>query len=358
MDSPLSSPLSPYLSPLSPLYPEAVERARARQQRLTKPAGSLGRLEDLSLQIAGITGQIGPQLRHKVILVMAADHGVAAERVSAYPQAVTAQMVGNFLRGGAAVNVLARQANARVVVVDIGVAADLPDHPQLIRRKVAYGTRNLAREPAMTPDQTLEALRVGADTVEAEAARGLDVLVLGEMGIANTTSAAAIAVAITGCAPSEAVGQGTGVDAAGLARKVAVIRQALDRHRPRASDPLDVLTKLGGLEIAGLAGAALAAATRRIPIVLDGYPATAAALIAAALDPQIRPYLIAGHRSTEPGHAAMLRWLGLEPLLDLGLRLGEGTGAALALSLIDAACALLREMATFEEAGVAGKELA
>lgn len=340
------------------LDPQAVEAARGRQDSLTKPQGSLGRLEDLSLQIAGITGQPMPELRSKVIITMAADHGVVAEGVSAYPQAVTAQMVENFRRGGAAVNVLAGLVNARVVVVDIGVASALSEDCELIGLKVASGTANMTRGPAMTTEQAFRSLKAGADVLEGELARGLDIVALGDMGIGNTTAAAAIASALTGLPPSELVGRGTGVDDPGLARKVAAVERALEVNRPETGDPLDILAKVGGFELGGLAGVALAAAAHRRPVVIDGYPATAAAMIATALAPGIRPFLIAGHRSCERGHAAMHDWLGLRPLLDLEMRLGEGTGAALALFLIDAACRTLGEMATFEEAGVSRKETA
>jgi nicotinate-nucleotide--dimethylbenzimidazole phosphoribosyltransferase len=344
--------LNELIARIGPLDDAAIAAARARQDTLTKPPGSLGRLESLSLQLAGIRSCDRPRLPHKVIVTMAADHGVVAEGVSAYPQAVTAQMVGNFLRGGAAINVLARQAGARVVVVDLGVAAELARSPGLISRKVAFGTQNMAQGPAMTTEQALAALQAGVEVVEAELDRGLDILALGDMGIGNTTAAAAIAVVLTGKSPHELIGRGTGVDDAGLARKRAAVQQAIAVNRPDPTKPLEVLAALGGLEIAGLAGAALAGAAHRRPVLIDGYPATAAAMIAAALAPALRPYLIAAHRSQEAGHQAMLDWLGLEPLLDLGLRLGEGTGAALALSLVEAACRTLDEMATFAEAGV------
>ncbi|HEX4143603.1 MAG TPA: nicotinate-nucleotide--dimethylbenzimidazole phosphoribosyltransferase [Pirellulales bacterium] len=348
--------LDELVSRIGPVDQNAATAARARQDSLTKPTGSLGRLETLVVQIAGITGRPLPQLTHKVIVTMAGDHGVVAEGVSAYPQAVTAQMVQNFLRGGAAINVLARQAGARVVVTDVGVATDLPASPNLIAKKVRRGTANIAHGPAMTSDEALAAIRVGVEVIEAELDRGLDILALGEMGIGNTTAAAAIAVVLTDREPAEMVGRGTGLDSAGVARKQAVVERALAVNRPDRDLPLDVLAKVGGLEIAALAGAALAAAAHRRPVVVDGYPSTAAAMIAAALAPALRPYLIAAHRSQEAGHQAMLAWLGLESLLDLGLRLGEGTGAALALLLIEAACRTSREMATFAEAGVSSRE--
>lgn len=326
--------------------------ARARQDRLTKPRGALGRLEALSIQLAGITGQATPRLAHKLVLVMAGDHGVAVEGISAYPQSVTAQMVINFLAGGAAINVLARQTSARVVVADLGVAAALPARPDLVGAKVASGTANLAHGPAMSHDQARQALQTGADLFGRELAAGVDILGTGEMGIGNTTSAAAVAAALTGQDPAWLVGRGTGVDDAGLARKIEVVRRGLAVNTPDPADGLDVLAKVGGFEIGGLAGAMLAAAAHRCPVMVDGVIATAAAMIAVTLHPGLRPYLIAAHRSAEPGHDAMLAWLGLEPLLDLGMRLGEGTGAVLGMQLADAACRLLAEMATFDEAGV------
>jgi nicotinate-nucleotide--dimethylbenzimidazole phosphoribosyltransferase len=286
------------------------------------------------------------------VIVMVGDHGVTAEGVSAYPSAVTAQMVGNFLRGGAAVNVLARRANARLVVVDVGVAADLPPHPDLLARKIAPGTANIARGPAMTRDDAERAVAIGIEVVQAEIDRGLDIVVTGEMGIGNSTAAAAIVAAVTGMPVEHATGRGAGVTGGGWARKVVAVERALRTNEPRSSDALDVLAKLGGYEIGGLAGVVLGAAARRVPVVLDGFIAGAAALIAVGLVPAARAYLAAGHRSAEPGHRAVLDTLELEPLLDLKMRLGEGTGALLALDLLDAAVQLMDEMATFDEAGV------
>lgn len=348
--------LESLIAQIRPLDVQAMRAAQARQDTLTKPPGSLGRLEALSVQVAGITGNPRPRLRHKAIVTMAGDHGVVAEGVSAYPQEVTAQMVFNFLRGGAAINVLARHVGARVVVVDMGVAADLGDPPGLVNKKVARGTENIARGPAMTREQAEQAILAGAEVVEAELEKELDILGVGEMGIGNTTPSAAIAAAITGRSPGEIVGRGTGVDDAALARKVAAVQRALAVNRPDPHDGLDVLAKVGGFEIGGMAGAMLAAAAHRVPVVVDGFISTAAALIAVTLAPQVRPYLIAGHRSREKGHRIMLDWLGLEPVLDLDLRLGEGTGAALAMGVVEAACKILDEMATFAEAGVSEKE--
>jgi nicotinate-nucleotide--dimethylbenzimidazole phosphoribosyltransferase len=331
-----------------------MEQARRRQAELTKPPGSLGRLERLAIQIAGITGLPRPSLPRKAIVLMAADHGVTAEGVSAYPSAVTAQMVRNFAAGGAAINVLARRAAARVVVVDVGVAAELPSELPVLYRKVAYGSANMAHGPALTREQATAAISVGLDVADLELSRGLDLIGLGEMGIGNTTAASAIVAAMTSQPVAALTGRGTGIDEATWRHKVAVIERALQVNRPDPTDPLDVLAKLGGLEIAGLVGVALGAASRRVPVMVDGFIATAAALVAAELCPDVRSYLIAAHRSAEPGHHAALERLELEPLFTLDLRLGEGTGAALAMPVVDAALAVLDEMATFGEAGVSG----
>jgi nicotinate-nucleotide--dimethylbenzimidazole phosphoribosyltransferase len=264
-------------------------------------------------------------------------------------------MVLNFLRGGAAINVLARHVGARVVVVDMGVAAELPQHPGLIDCKVAAGTGNIARGPAMSPDQARQALEAGATVTANQIEAGLDLLATGDMGIGNTTPSTAIASALSGVPPEEIAGRGTGVDDAGLQRKVMAVRLALETNRPNPQDGLDVLAKVGGFEIGGLAGAILCAAAHRRPVVVDGFISTAAAMIAVALAPQARSYLIAAHTSQELGHHRMMGWLGITPLLDLQMRLGEGTGAALAMSLVEAACKTLCEMATFGEAGVSEK---
>jgi nicotinate-nucleotide--dimethylbenzimidazole phosphoribosyltransferase len=282
---------------------------------------------------------------------------VAGEGVSAFPQAVTRQMVLNFLEGGAAINVLARQAGARVVIVDMGVAGGTDPHPRLLNRSLGDGASNIAIGPAMSARQAEQAVLAGAEIVEAEIARGLDLLATGDMGIGNTTPSAAIAAAITGRPAAQIVGRGTGVDDDGLRRKVSAVERALRVNQPDADDGLDLLAKIGGFEIGGLAGAILGAAVLGRPVIVDGFISTAAAMVAACIAPRVKEYLIAAHASQELGHRAMLDWLGLEPLLDLGLRLGEGTGAALAMPLVDAACAILDEMATFDEAGVSAKQL-
>jgi nicotinate-nucleotide--dimethylbenzimidazole phosphoribosyltransferase len=337
-----------------PLDEEAMAAARARQDTLTKPPSSLGRLEALSIQLAGIYGDPTPTIEQKVIITMAGDHGVIAEGVSAFPQEITAQMVTNFLNDGAAINVLARHVGARVVVVDMGVAADIAPSPGLVSKKVAPGTRNLAQGPAMTRKQALEALKAGAEIVESELGRGLDILAVGEMGIGNTTPSTAIAATFTGQPPVELAGRGTGVDDGGLRRKIKAVERGLAVNQPDPDDAIDILAKVGGFEIGGMAGAMLAAAAHGRPVMVDGFIATAAAMVGVGLAPTMQPYLIAGHLSNERGHRAMLDWLGLDPLLDLDMRLGEGTGAALSFSLAEAACKVLSEMATFAEAGLSG----
>ncbi len=326
--------------------------AQRRLDQLTKPPGSLGRLEELARRLAEITGTCPPEVTHPVIFTLAGDHGVVDDGVSAYPQVVTAQMVENFLRGGAAVNVLARHAGARVVVADLGVAAPLAPHASLTSIKIAPGTRNMSREPAMTRAQARAAVEAGIELVESERRRGLDLIGTGEMGIGNTTAASAMVAVFTGAPIGEVTGPGTGVDETGRRRKIQTIERALLVNRPDPGDALDVLAKVGGFEIAGLAGVVLAGAAYRIPVVLDGFIAGAAALAAIRLAPAAQACLLAAHRSVEPGHRHALEALGLEPYLDLGMRLGEGTGAALCIDLARAAVKILTEMATFKSAGV------
>lgn len=338
--------------------PSAASRlaASARQDLLTKPAGALGRLEGLALDLAAIQDRALPRCERAVVLVAAADHGVCARGVSAFPSAVTAQMCLNFCAGGAAVNVLARQAQAEVEVLDVGVAGDLPSMTGLISAKVARGTIDFTTGPAMPEAQLTAAMAAGAARAEFHAAQ-CDALVLGEMGIGNTTSAAALTAAFTGHSATDVCGRGTGVDDAGLARKVAAVTAGLTLHRHLFENPRATLAALGGLEIAALAGAALRGAELRLAIVVDGYISTAAALAAVAIDPAVRPYLIFAHRGAEPGHRLALAHLNAQPLLELDLRLGEGTGGVLALHLMRAACRTLTEMATFAEAAVSGKLL-
>ncbi len=331
----------------------AAVEAQRHLDSLTKPPGSLGRLEELALRLAVLRGR-APSVEHPVIFTFAADHGVVAEGVSAYPQSVTGQMVENFLRGGAAVNVLARQAGARVVVADLGVASPLPAAQDLIVRRVGAGTANMARGPAMSREQAVHAIEIGAGLAEEALDTGADLLATGEMGIGNTTAAAAITAAMTGHDPAIVTGRGTGVDAATFERKVAIVRQALAVNHPDPRDGLDVLARVGGFEIAGLVGVILAGAARRVPVAIDGFISGAAALVACALAPEARHALFAAHRSAEPGHALLLAHLGLAPYLDLGMRLGEGTGAALFIHLARAAARIYGEMATFKSAGVDG----
>ncbi len=348
------SGLEPLLARVVAPNPAVALGAQARLDQLTKPRGSLGRLEELVVRVAIITGRETPSLGSPVIFTLAGDHGVVADEVSAYPQAVTAQMVENLCRGGAGVNALARHVGARVVVADLGVAGELPPYPGLVVRKIARGTRNLANGPAMTRDEAQAAICVGAALVDEAAA---DCVGTGEMGIGNTTAASALTAARTGADPAAVTGRGTGVDDARWARKVAVVRQALAANRPDPGDPLGVLAAVGGLEIAGLVGVILAGAARRVPVVLDGFIATAAALVAVCLRAEAREYLIPAHRSAEPGHSRLLEVLGLVPYLDLRMRLGEGTGAALGIGLLKAALACYEQMATFEGAGVSERVL-
>jgi len=346
-------PLTKLLDAIGGPQAAAAAQAQRHLDTLTKPPGSLGRLEELAVRLAAVTGR-APRVSAPVIFTFAADHGVVAEGVSAYPQSVTAQMVENFLRGGAAVNVLARQAGARVVVADFGVATRLGERPGLVARRFGPGTDNMAAGPAMTREQAAAALEAGAALAADAVDGGADFLGTGEMGIGNTTAASAITAAITGADPEAVTGRGTGLDEAGRARKVAVVRRALEVNRPVASDGLDVLARVGGFEIAGLAGVMLTGAARRVPVAIDGFIAGAAALIAVTLAPAARHALFASHRSAEPGHALALAHLGLAPYLDLELRLGEGTGAALFVHLARAAAAIYGEMATFKSAGVDG----
>lgn len=339
---------------IGPLDAAAAAAARARHASLTKPPGSLGRLESLAERIASITGQPRPRLEARLVVVAAGDHGVAGQGVSAYPSEVTGQMVGNFLAGGAAINVLADHAGARVVIVDAGVAAETPALG-LRRLRLGPGTADITAHAAMTREQAEAAIAAGiAIVAEERAASGVDIVACGEMGIGNTTAAAAIIAAVTGLPPRAVTGRGTGVDDDRFERKVAAIEQALARHRPDPTDGIGMLAAVGGYELGVLAGIFLGAAASRVPAVVDGLISGAAAMIAAAIAPHAEPYLIASHRSAEPGHAVLLEHLRLDPLLDLGLRLGEGTGAALGITLCVAACRLLDEMATFSDAGVTG----
>jgi nicotinate-nucleotide--dimethylbenzimidazole phosphoribosyltransferase len=334
----------------------AMAKAEQRQDQLTKPRGSLGVLESLSIQIAGIKRNPLPVLKDKLIITMAADHGVVDEGVSLYPQEVTRQMVLNFLQGGAAINVLGRLAGARIVVVDMGVKGGFPPMDGLVCKMIDFGSANMCKGPAMTRAQAIDCLQSGIEVVQGELRNGLDILGVGEMGIGNTTAASAVISAITGEAPASVTGRGTGIGDEQLQRKIKVIEQALALNKPAAADGLDVLAKVGGFEIGGMAGAMLAAAAAGVPVVIDGFISGSAALVAATLCPQIKGYLIASHMSVEQGHAVCMDYLGLKPLIDLNLRLGEGSGAAIGLFICEAAVNTLTQMATFSQAGVSDKD--
>jgi nicotinate-nucleotide--dimethylbenzimidazole phosphoribosyltransferase len=357
---PTAQDLDRVLAAIRPVDAEAAAQARAREDALTKPRGALGALEDVAVRLAAITGSCPPPVpASPAVAVFAADHGVHAQGVTPWPQEVTAQMVANFVAGGAAVNAFARQLGVRVVVVDVGVATPLDSAPGLIERRVRAGTRDFTVEPALTRDETRAAIGVGVTVADRLVDEGADLLLTGDMGIANTTASAALIAAFTGGTADDVTGRGTGVDDATLGRKVEVVRRGLSRHGltpdVASADPLGALAAVGGLEHAALAGYVLAAAARRVPVVLDGVIAGAAALVASALAPAAVQFCLAGHRSAEPGHAHALRALGLRPLVDLDLRLGEGTGAVLAVPLVQAAAAALRDMATFDAAGVVDK---
>lgn len=325
-------------------------------QTLTKPVGSLGRLEELAVQLGEITGNPFPTVTPPGILVFAADHGVAVEGVSAYPKEVTAQMVLNFLGGGAGINVFGRQIGAIQRVIDIGVASDI-EEPGVIQKKVRYGTGNFLVEEAMSRSEAEQALEIGFSQCEEVIQEGAKCIILGELGIGNTTTSSAMLAAFTGVdSVGDLIGRGTGISDEKLLLKQQVIEKALAERKPSSSDPIDVLSKVGGLEIAGMAGAMLAAAQNRVPILVDGFISTVSALVAKAINPVTGDYMIVGHRSAEPGHLLALKLLGKQPLLDLGMRLGEGTGAAVAFPILQSATLMVKEMATFESAAISGKE--
>lgn len=342
------------LTRIRPLDYALADRVQSRLDCLTKPQGSLGRLEELALRYALITAQERPRLQHKVLFVFCADHGVSAEGVSAYPKEVTAQMVYNFLRGGAAITVLARHLRIAVKVVDVGVDHDFaPQLPGLVQRKIAYGTANFTHGPAMTRAAAVQAVETGIALTEEAIGAGAQLLGVGEMGIGNSTAAAALLSALSGLPVEELTGTGTGIDAATRQKKIAVIRRALACNRPDPADPIDSLAKVGGYELAAMAGVCLAGASRNVPVVIDGFIATAAAWVACSLHPGVKERLIFAHLSAESGHGRVLAALQVEPVLRLAMRLGEGTGAALGMHLVEVAVRLLTEMATFAEAGVA-----
>ena len=331
-------------------------RAWARLDSLTKPPRSLGLLEEVAQRLAVLQRSEKPSVPRKAIVLMAADHGVTAQGISPYPSEVTAQMVANIAAGGAAINQLAAHADARVVIVDVGVAHPVSYENGVVDARVADGTADMTTGPAMTRDQTLHAIRVGIEQVAALAAEGLDLVGTGDMGIGNTTASAAITSVLTCVDAADVVGPGTGLDDEGVRHKADVVRQAIEVNIPDPLDALDTLAKVGGLEIAGIVGVILGAASLGIPVVSDGYISGAAALVAVHMAPAARPWLFVSHRSAEPGHTVVLEALGMRPVLQLDMRLGEGTGAALAMELMDAACAVMSGMATFGEAGVDGRE--
>lgn len=329
-----------------------VEKTQKRLDNLTKPLGSLGRLEEMAKIVVGITGENNPSLKNKVIFTFAGDHGVTDEGVSAYPKEVTAQMVYNFIAGGAGINVLAKHVGARVIVADFGVASDLKTDPKLIIKKIWLGTKNMAQGPAMAREEAIKSIESGIDIFESELKKGINIAGTGEMGIGNTTAASAITSAFTGRKAADITGRGAGLNDQALKNKIKIIEKALEINKPDAKDPIDVLAKVGGFEIGGLVGVILAAASNKIPVVIDGFISTAAALIAYKLEPKTKGCMIASHCSVEVGHKIILDHIGLQPILDLNLRLGEGTGAALGISIIEAGIKILNEMATFESAGV------
>ncbi len=336
-----------------------MEETQKKLDNLTKPKGSLGRLEEIAKQVVGITKKRNPLFKNKVIFVMAADHGVTEEGVSAYPKEVTSQMVYNFMKGKAAINVLAKHVGARVLVVDMGVTRRLQITNYKLQnfrdRKINYGTKNIVRGPAMTKEEAVRAIEAGIEVFEEELSRGIDIVATGDMGIGNTTSSSAIASCLAGRSIKDLTGRGTGVSDEVFLRKVEIIEKAIRINQPNPSDPVDVLSKVGGFEIGGLVGIILASASKRVPVVIDGFISGAAALIAYSLKKEVKDFLIAGHCSAEKGHKLILEYLGLSPLLNLDMRLGEGTGAALGISIVEASIKLLTQMATFEEAGVSTK---
>ncbi|WP_422700332.1 nicotinate-nucleotide--dimethylbenzimidazole phosphoribosyltransferase [Dissulfurispira thermophila] len=343
------------LKSIKPVEEKWYEIAQHRLDNLTKPPGSLGRLEEFARRLVAIFEDNAPSMNKKAIFTFAGDHGVTVEGVSAYPKEVTPQMVFNFLRGGAGINVLARHAGAEVVVVDIGVDYDFNDIEGLLKMKVIKGTRNFTNGPAMTKDEAVRCIEIGIELANGYAKKGYKIFGTGEMGIGNTTPSSAIAAVLTKRPVEEVTGRGTGISDEALKRKIDVIKKAIEINMPDPDDPIDVLSKVGGAEIGGIAGLVLGAASNRIPVVIDGFISTAGALIAYCIEPKTKDYMFAAHNSVEIGHKAMLDKMGLKPILDLDLRLGEGTGAALSMLLIEAGLKIYKEMATFGEAGVSNE---
>lgn len=344
-----------WLNPCKPIHTDARDQALARQQQLTKPAGSLGQLESLAVQLAGLQGRVKPSLNQLWIAIFAGDHGVVAEGVSAFPQEVTGQMLHNFVSGGAAISVLARQLQAHLEVVDLGTVTPSLSLPGVRHLHLGAGTANFVQGPAMTQSQGELALQAGRDSVLRAMAQGVELFIGGEMGIGNTTAASALACSLLDCPVAQLTGPGTGLDAAGVSHKTQVIERALALHAAQRSDVLQTLFNLGGFEIAALVGAYLACAQEGVAVLVDGFICSVAALVAVRLNPQCREWLLFGHRGAEPGHRHVLEVLGAQPLLELGLRLGEGSGAALAVPVLRLACDLHGQMATFAEAAVADR---
>lgn len=336
---------------ISELQSEAMEKARNHQKNLIKPYGSLGMLEDVAVKIAGITGEVSPDLEKKAVITCAGDHGVTAQGVSVAAQEVSKQMLIGMLNGGAAINVLTRHVGAEVSCVDLGIVEPVDD-PRLIVKRVGSGTDDISQGPAMTREQAREAVEAGIEVATEEIKKGAQLLATGDLGIGNTTPSSAILAAFTGFPIDLIIGKGTGIKYEALLKKIIVVEQALNINKPDPRDGLDVLSKVGGFEIGGIAGVILGAAAARVPVVIDGFISGAGAMIARAIAPRSVDYMLASHLSEEPGHKIMLTWLGIQPLLHMNMRLGEGTGAALAFSLIDASLKIVREMATFDNAGV------
>lgn len=342
------------LNEINDLDYQMMNEAKNRLDQLTKPKGSLGMLEEMAVKLAGIYGELFPELQNKVHIIMAGDHGVAAEGVSAYPQSVTTQMVHNFLANGAAINVLAEGCGTKLKVVDIGMIEDI-DSELLVKAKIKAGTENMTEGYAMTREEAVEALEVGIREAKKAIAEGADIISTGEVGIANTTPSSAVLAVFTGLDLEEIVGKGTGLNQEGVKNKIDVIKRAIDYNKPDKDDALDVLASVGGLEIAGMAGVMLGAAAMKKAVVIDGLISAAAALTAYKLCPGVVKYLFPSHKSAEPGHIKIYEELQLEPFIDLQMRLGEGTGAVLALPFFEQAVSIMRDMATFEEAGVSTK---
>jgi len=344
------------ISRIKPLDSKLMNEAQRRLDNLTKPRGSLGRLEEFAKQVVGITGSLKPEFKDKLIFTMAGDHGVVEEGVSAFPQEVTPQMVYNFLREGAGINVLARHVEAKVIVIDMGVAEKIKNQKSKIKnfidKKVGFGTRNMTKGPAMTKEEAIRSIETGIEVFEEEFRKGIDIVGTGDMGIGNTTPSSALAAIFTGRPVEDVTGRGTGVDDKGLKNKIEIIKKALEVNRPDPKDAIDVLSKVGGFEIGGIAGVILAAASKRVPVVIDGFISGVAALVAYHLEPKVKDFMIAGHCSVESGHRVILDHIGLRPILDLNLRLGEGTGAVLAMGIVDAGLKIMTQMATFKNAGV------